>query len=368
MIVGEVLDFQAQADGAEVTLGLYPEDLDIIPENVTAAILPKTLFGEKYVSLVVPDQPSSKAISSDDTVEQTAVSTEVERVLNDLYPLLRTVQPGELNMTLNAISTALEGRGDRLGENLEIIDGYLTKLNPEIPLLIDDLRLTARTSDIYADVLPEIGTILDNTVTTTGTLEGREAKLQALFTDVAGFADSTRTFLDDNGDELVRLADLSVRQLDVLAKYSPEFPCLLRGIVNAGKGQAEAFRGFTLHIVLETLPNQPRAYTPEDRPRLGDDRGPSCTQLPGSAGSQADPFSNIPNFNDGVDEPTGKGTSRVAPRYVLSDRAGYAGSREETDVLKGLLAPGMGVQADEVPDLGPLLVAPLARGAEVGLR
>ena len=33
------------------------------------------------------------------------------------------------------------------------------------------------------------------------------------------------------------------------------------GIVNAGKLQAEAFRGFTLHIVLETLPNQPRGYS-----------------------------------------------------------------------------------------------------------
>ena len=53
------------------------------------------------------------------------------------------MQPAKLNMTLNAIATALEGRGDQLGENLETIDDYLKRLNPQIPALVEDLRLTA---------------------------------------------------------------------------------------------------------------------------------------------------------------------------------------------------------------------------------
>ena len=78
-----------------------------------------------------------------------------------------------------------------------------------------------------------------------------------------------------------------------------------------------------------------------------------------------------PDFDDGVDEPTGKGTSRVAPDYV-QDRyqlgSGYAGSAAEADLLKALLAPTLGVSRSEVPDLGVLLVGPMARGAEVSLR
>ncbi len=368
VIVGEVLAFEPEAEGAEVTLGIYPDQLDIIPANVTGAILPKTLFGEKYVSLVVPPEPADEPISSEVTIEQTAVATEVEAVLNNLYPLLRTVQPAELNMTLNALSTALEGRGDQLGENIEVTEAYLGKINPELPLFIDDLRLTARTSEIYEAVLPELGTVLDNTVVTTGTLEEREDRLQALFNDVAGFSDTTRTFLGDNADNLVRAPDLGAQQLRVLARYSPEFPCLLGGIVNAGVGQAEAFRGFTLHIVLETLPNQPRGYTAQDQPRFGEESPPTCLNLPNPPGTQQNPFQNTPNFDDGIDEPTGKGTSRAATGYYLRDGMGFVGSREETDVLKGLLAPGMGVPTGDVPDLGPLLVGPMARGAEVGLR
>jgi phospholipid/cholesterol/gamma-HCH transport system substrate-binding protein len=368
VIVGEVLGFEANGagDGADLTLGIYPSELDTIPANVTGSIVPKTLFGEKYVSLVVPDDPAADHIESGATIKRTVVATEVEQVLSDLYPLLRTVQPAQINQTLNALATALDGRGDQLGDNIETLDSYLKRINPQIPQLVEDLRLTAEVSDNYADVMPQIAQILDDTVLTTGTLEGREEKLHALFQDVSAFSDTATDFLDDNGDNLIRLSDVGVRQLRVFAKYAPEFNCLTRGLVNAGKLQAEAFRGFTLHIVLETLPHQPRAYGAGDTPRFGEDRGPSCLHLPNPPWNQKNPVRHQPNFDDGVDEPTGKGTSRVAPN--ASFRTGTPGSPEETALLRSLLAPTLGVSDSEVPDLGVLLVGPMARGAEVSLR
>jgi phospholipid/cholesterol/gamma-HCH transport system substrate-binding protein len=368
VIVGEVLDYEPTAEGAEITLGLYQDRTTDIPGDVTASILPKTLFGEKFVSLDVPDGGSSAApIEDGDVIERTDLSIEVEQVLSDLYPLLRAVQPADLNMTLNAVATALEGRGEQLGESLETLDRYLTRFNPELPALVEDLRLTAEVSDTYADVLPEVATILRNTITTTSTLEDREEKLKALFNDVSKFAAVADRFTRANGDNLVRLADLGAEQLEVFARYAPGYPCLLGGIVGAGKLQAEAFRGFTLHIVLETLPNQPRAYTAADVPVYGDKRGPYCGRLPSPPWSQSNPVTHQPNFVDGVDEPTGKGTSRVGPGWSGTS-AGYAGGRDETALLKALLAPGLGLSADDVPDLGVLLVGPMARGAEVSLR
>ena len=367
VIVGEVLDFEPTGEGAKVTLGLYKDRDADIPADVTASIVPKTLFGEKYVSLIVPEDPSGAPLRAGDTIERTALSTEVEQVLSDLYPLLRAVRPADLNMTLNAIATALEGRGDQLGGNLETLDAYLKRFNPQLPALVEDLRLTAEVSDTYADVLPEIATILRSSITTTGTLEDREDKLKALFNDVSAFAGVAERFTSTNGDNIVRLGDLSAAQLEVFARYSPEYPCLLGGIVTAGERQAEAFRGFTLHIVLETLPNQPRGYGPDDVPIYADKRGPYCGALPAPSYSQENPVSSLPNFNDGVERPTGKGTSRTAPGWSGTG-AGYVGSREEAALLKGLLGPGLGVGADDVPDLGPLLVGPMARGAEVSLR
>jgi phospholipid/cholesterol/gamma-HCH transport system substrate-binding protein len=147
----------------------------------------------------------------------------------------------------------------------------------------------------------------------------------------------------------------------------------MKGIVNAGKLQAEAFRGFTLHIVLEPLPNQPRGYGAQDQPRYGEDRGPNCLHLPNPPWNQSNPVRHQPNFNDGVDEPTGKGTDRVAPGYLRrSSSASYAadlaGTRQEAALLNSLLGPALGRTAGDVPDLGALLVGPMARGAEVSLR
>jgi phospholipid/cholesterol/gamma-HCH transport system substrate-binding protein len=371
VIVGQVLGFTATDQGAKVRLGIFPSQMHTIPSNVTGAIVPKTLFGEKYVSLGIPgDKPAPTSLKPGTTITRTNVPVEVQKVLADLYPLLRTVQPADINLTLNAISTALEGRGEALGRDLVTVDHYLKRINPQIPQIVADLRLTTRVSNTYADVMPEIGQILRNTIKTTGTLEDRHQQLQTLFTDVTAFSGTAHDFLRQNGDNIIRLGQVSRPQAQMLARYAPEYPCLLGGLVNAGKLEAGAFRGFTLHIVLETLPNQPRGYTTADTPVYGDDRGPNCLHLPDPPWNQQNPVRHQPNFNDGVNSPTGKGTDRVAPPYGrgFTRGTGYAGGPAEMSLLKSLLGPSLGESPQDVPDLGVLLVGPMARGAKVSLR
>lgn len=366
VLVGEVLEARSTGDGAELTLGIYPDKRTIIDRDVTGSIVPKTLFGEKYVSLVDPagDAPP---IEPDDVIERTEMPTEVEQLLNDIYPLLRTVQPADLNRTLNALATALEGRGDQLGQTLETADSYLKQINPQIPLLVEDLRLAATTADTYSDVMPQLGQILQNTITTTGTLEDNAPALTQMLGDVTTFAQTGEEFLVDNGDALINLQELARPMVATLARYSPQFPCLLGGLDNLGQRVGQVFRGHTLHIVVETLPRQPRPYNPADKPVFGEDRGPACGHLPSPAWTQDNPLKASPDMNDGVDEPTGKGTRRAQPGFYRGGM-GYAGSPAEGRVLDELLSPGLGVAADEVPDLGQLLVGPMARGATVTLR
>jgi phospholipid/cholesterol/gamma-HCH transport system substrate-binding protein len=368
VIVGEVLGFTATSQGAQVKLGIFPSQMHTIPADVTGAIVPKTLFGEKYVSLVIPnDHVATTSLQPGATITRTHVPVEVQKVLADLYPLLRTVQPADINTTLNAISTALEGRGNELGRDLVTVDHYLKRINPQIPKIVQDLRLTTKVSNTYADVVPSIAQILRNTIKTTGTLQDRHQQLQTLFSDVTSFSDTAHDFLKQNGDNIIRLGQVSRPQAQLLARYAPEYPCLLGGLVRGGKLEAQAFRGFTLHIVLETIPNQPRGYTPADNPVYGDTRGPNCLHLPNPPWSQANPVRHQPNFVDGVNTPTGKGTDRVAPSYFTRG-TGYAGSAAESGVLKSLLGPSLGMSAQDVPDLGVLLVGPMARGAKVSLR
>jgi phospholipid/cholesterol/gamma-HCH transport system substrate-binding protein len=346
VIVGEVLDATSHGDHAELKLGIYPERIDSIPANVTGAIVPKTLFGEKYVSLVIPPSGPSGTIQAGAEITKTDLGTEVEEVLSDLYPLLQAVQPADLNMTLNALATALEGRGAELGENLETVDSYLKRINPQIPALVQDLRLTAQVSDTYADILPEVAQILDNTVTTTQTLEEKEVVLNAALRDIRSFADTARGFLARNGALIDEAGEISTSMLEVFARYSPEFKCVAEALVNYTPRIAESFRGYELHIILETIPNQPRPYNPNDRPRFGDTRGPECYNLPSPPWTQANPYRNPPNFDDGVNQPTGKGTMRPAPG---DDTLGYRGTPEDVAYLREMLADRYGDRAARRP-------------------
>jgi phospholipid/cholesterol/gamma-HCH transport system substrate-binding protein len=369
VIVGEVVDAKTTEDGVDLTLGLYPSRREVVPADVTAQIIPKTLFGEKYVALQT-DGAADDPIRPGDVIEETELSIEVERLLNDIYPFLRTVQPAELNYTLTAMANALEGRGETIGENLSTLNDYLERTNPQLPALVADLRMLSQVSDVYRSVIPEVARLLRNSVTSGNTFIEKEQKIQALFADVAAFSSTSKDFLEANGDNIIRLGQLGARQLPVFAKYAPEYPCLLDGIVKIGPRQAEAFRGYTLHIQLETLPKQPRGFGPQDDAVYADKRGPHdeamCRRAINDEWGQDNlpPKSLVPDIKDGVEESTGK--ERPAP--MVDPSSGFAGTSAERDVVNSVAAPVLGVPVDSVPDVASLLFGPLARGMEVELR
>ncbi len=370
VIVGEVQRTTVTAQGVDVELGLYPSETHTIPKNVRAEILPKTLFGEKYISLVLPEDPSTTPIKPGDTVEPSTVAIEVEKVLSDLYPLLRTVQPAQLNYTLTAFADALEGRGEKLGESLETLDSYLKRMNPQLPQFIDDVKKLGGVSAAYESVVPDLARFLRNSVTTGGTFVSREAKIKALFQDIASFSSTSRDFLQANGDNIIRLGELGQATLPVFAKYAPEYPCLFRAMRGAIPRENEAFRGRKLHIILETLPRQPRGYFPNEAPKYGEKAGPfpHCNLLDkamrgGFGQHNLPPDVLVRPMNDGVDYPISK---RVAPSYDVT--SGYAGTAAETDLLAAIMARATGRSVDDIPDIAAALFGPLARGAEVTLR
>ena len=370
VIVGQVLKEESKGKGAFLQLGIKPAMIKSIPKNVSAAIVPKTLFGEKYIDLTIPSDPAGSPLADGDKIEQTKLPIEVEKVLNDLYPLLRTVQPAELNYTLNALADALEGRGEKIGENIVVLDDYLKKMNPQVPALVEDIKLLATVTNTYADVAPQLIDTLRNTTKTGNTLLSREQKLHSFLRDLTAFSDTTKSFLDDNGDNIIRLGQLSEPILALLRRYSPEFPCLLDGIVRQAPRLGDTFRGFIFHINLQVLPRQPRGYTGGDRSVLGANNGPSCARLPNPPIPYYPAAGDFPNLNDGANG-LGKGDNqRTATGFAdRSSRigAGVSGTAPQKAVINSLTAPVLGVPVDQMPDLSALLYAPTMAGSEVSV-
>ncbi|PTH88611.1 mammalian cell entry protein [Streptomyces sp. A244] len=353
LLVGEVRE--VRADGTKATLGiaLKPEHVARIPSDVHARLLPKTLFGEKYVDLVAPGGSAARPIRAGDVITQdrTRVGIEVQQLMNDLLPLLRTVQPGKLNATLSAFATALEGRGDRIGDNLTRVEAYLRRLNPHLPSLREDIARFADVAEVYGDAAPDLMEILRNTVTTSRTIVEQKDRLAAALTTTATVAGTGEDFLDANGDRLITLGRVSRPTLELFARYSPQYPCLLDGLVRQEKASEEAFRGGKMHITLEVV--RPRgAYEPGEEPRYGERSGPNCRDLP-------HPPVSAPgaHLDDGSSKP---GTASGGPLGVSATRA-------EQRAVGSLVAPVLGVPADEVPPVATLLFGPMARGTAVSV-
>ena len=206
-------------------------------------------------------------------------------MLNDLYPLLRTVQPAELNYTLNALAGALEGRGDKIGENLMTLDGYLKRMNPQLPAMIADFRLLAQVTDTYADVMPQLAATLRNTVKTGNTLLSKEEKLNAFLIDMAAFSDTTKEFLDANGDNIIRLGQLSEPILALLRPLLRHLPVPARGHRGSGPRLAD-------DIPWVHLPHQPQdAAAPAARLHQRGPPGVGANNAPTAGPAQpADPL------------------------------------------------------------------------------
>ncbi|MBK5217666.1 MAG: MCE family protein, partial [Propionibacteriales bacterium] len=220
MIVGEVRDVEPTADGVTMSLAMFPEMMIRIPREVTAQIIPKTVFGEKYVSLIPAENLSGETLQAGDNIARAEVPIEVETLLNNLYPLLEAVQPAELSFTLTAISEALKGRGDEIGDSLIKLNKYFIEIDPDIPLLVDDLVKLGEVSDGYADAMPDLGRFLKNSVVTGNTIVAKRAQMQAFFTEGIKLSDTTTRFLKDNGDNMITLAREGQPFLQVLSDYS----------------------------------------------------------------------------------------------------------------------------------------------------
>jgi len=381
IIVGEVRKVSTDGDEATVELALKPDQVNEISSAVSARILPKTLFGEKYVALVPPSGSEGRHIKAGDVIsrDKTAVGIEIEKVLNDALPLLQAVDPADLNATLNTLATALEGRGDDLAKTLTQLDGYLKKLNPHLPELVASLKKLTQVAALYSDATPDIVRFLRNSTLTGNTVVEKEVQLQKFFGDVTTLANTTNGFLGENEDRVIRLGQVTEPILAVLAKQAPAAPCFLKVMAETAPILNDTFRDNRLNINVELITNQPTPYTPDELPAYLDKRAPTCVsknyEVPEKKGpyTQDNPAPYLTG-EDGVKGDHNKNTSNPLPLGRAGTALGgpgvdtsYVGTPEEQRLVSSILGPAMGIPADQVPDLATMMFGPLARGAQVSV-
>ena len=205
----------------------------LLPANVTAQMLPTTLFGARYVDLMLPARPATARLVSGSVISQdrSADAIELESVLNNLLPLLTAVQPQQLSLTLTAIAQGLKGRGTKLGQTLVQLNSYLRGLRPHLPALDRDIAELVQVTKTYTQATPDILRALTDFSVVSKTVYQQRANLAALFSTVTTASRDLRAFLDGNSRNIISLSQVSTATLQLLGRYAPEFPCTLQDLV-----------------------------------------------------------------------------------------------------------------------------------------
>jgi virulence factor Mce-like protein len=394
VIVGEVREVEASVEGATIELAINPEYLDQIPADVSARLLPKTLFGERFVSLELPDRPSSERLADGDVIGQdrSENAIELQRVIDDTLPLLQAVEPQDLAFTLGAVADAVRGRGDKLGANMAATGEYFGEINTVLPELQNDISLLADFADTYQGAADDLLAVLDNLAITNSTIVDQEEQLRRTFTLGASSANTLAGFLETNERNLISLAETSRPVLGLFAEYSPVYPCLLEGLTRSVPRIGETFGmdgdpALNLNIQISFPPRNP--YAPGDQPAYLDESGPDCMGLADIdeeiAQAQSGEYYCPYPPNDGIEseesaerpEPvcyTGGADDGGDPPASHSSSTGnalpydLAGSTAELDFVRSILGYQTGRKPGDVSDLSASSLAPLLRGKQVMLR
>ena len=403
MIVGEVRETTVENGKVKLTLGMNPELIDKVPAGVTARIIPKTLFGEKYIDLVPPEGPASGSLRAGDTIANAVVPVEFEQFFNDIYPLLTAVPPEKVGATLTALADSLEGRGESLGETFVLANDYLKKINPETKQAVDDIVAFGQVADTYASQMDDFGQLLENSADVSRTTVDIEDDLADFFDETTSLALVLERLFDGVGKSWIATARNSVQPLSVLREYSSTFPCLLRGTERLTEEHIDdVMANGTLHIQLEIISPQPKIYGEglrgdQERPLVPTEEtlenetlvqpenhsfidgvpalGKVCDQLDAYAAGNGpydhdNPFPPIPARFwklQGIQNSHNGKLGNEADYLRTPARSNLDGvdSPSERNVLNHMTAGLTGVKSSAVPDVASLLISPVVRGAGV---
>ncbi len=392
--VGEVSAVRATDDGSRVTLALDPATAKSLPADTVARILPKTLFGERYISLVIGSDPAG-GLAKGGTIRQDSSSeaVEIEELFDKLLPLLRSIQPEKLAATLGELTVMLRGRGADIGDSMARWGAYLKKLNPQVPTMTEDFAKLATVAQAYDDAAPELLDALQTMTTTMGTMVDQRTQLRDAFATVITSADAAHGWVSANEGTIVVLSKRSRQALEAVKPYATQFPCLLRAArkfipvmdKNLGKGTAEP----GMHVQLNVVASRGKYLAGKDKPSYLSGKSPRCPYVTGQTGTQP-AHRVVPPAGEraatgptaaaepvGATEPTDTAEPAVipAPPSVLLEQQvvgaaglGEANSPAENQLLAELLAPTQGMAPADFPSWASLLAGPVLRDTKVTLR
>ncbi|MGC2656280.1 MAG: MCE family protein [Mycobacterium sp.] len=287
--VGKVASIETQPNGqAVLNLAMDPSQLRRIPANVLVDIASTTVFGAKFVDLVPPADPSPQRLHAGEILDNKHVTVEINTVFEELTSVLSKVDPAKLNETLGAISSAVNGRGHKIGQALSDLDSFLATQDPSMPALSHDIEALSVVSNAYADAAPDLVKTAGNATRISQTIVDEQRNLQGFLLSAIGLANIGNEVVGGNRQALTDVLHLLVPTTNLLNEYHQAIWCGIAGTLPNLHAPPLPVPGITLFAAV-TFGAERYRY-PSNLPKVAATGGPQCYNLPDVPVDVAPPY------------------------------------------------------------------------------
>lgn len=239
--IGRISSIDVRRDTFTATYVLSVDSEAPIAADTGATLVPKTLFGEKYVALD-PAEPGGAVVADGAAIplERTAAPSEIQEVLDRLEPVLDAVDPVAFSATISSLAQGLDGHGADLATVVE-------SLPPALQALVrnqDDLGRIFRSVPGIAGTVTERADQLLQTADAFGELavlvDENETLLVDFVRDTAQLSARAASILDAEAERIDRVLTDGLAVLTLVDRRPGAVDALLKGAPQFVNGLASA--------------------------------------------------------------------------------------------------------------------------------
>lgn len=233
------IDVDRETYTARYTLSVDP-DAPIAPLT-TASLVPKTLFGDKYVELQgAPPDAEHLDDGAHIPLERTSAPSEVQEVLDRLEPVLAEVDPVTFANVIASTAEGLDGAGGDIARLVDALPGALETINAnqqDLGRIFRAVPGIAGTLEERADQLVQVAESFGTLATT---IDENEDDLVRFVTSTADLSARAAELLTTEEERLTRILDDGFTVIDLVAEQPEALPRLLNGLPVFVNGLAAA--------------------------------------------------------------------------------------------------------------------------------
>ena len=239
--VGTISSIDVDRDGFTARYTLSVASDAPIASDTPAALVPKTLFGDKYVELQAPAAGGGRiADGAHIPLERTSAPSEVQEVLDRLEPVLAEVDPVTFANVIASTAEGLDGGGADLATIVDALPDALATITANQQDLGRIFRAVPGIAGTLQQRVDALVAVAESFGTLALTIDESEGDLVRFVADTAELSSRAAELLDAEEGRLDRILSDSLSVLDLVGEQPGAVEALLAGAPRFVNGLAAA--------------------------------------------------------------------------------------------------------------------------------